>query len=157
TKNGFLGGGLTVNATAFYYDYENYQVSKIVDRSAVNENFDAKIWGAELEVVVAPTPNWLTNAAIGYLRTSIADGEQSIDLMDRAQGGKQFYITELVNPAYDPDATPVAREDYVAGLAAPAGQATLAFDDWVVVKPNAAQSSNCIAPAELVKKLVMLP
>ncbi len=154
TKNSFLGGGLTVNATAFYYDYENYQVSKIVDRSASNENFDAKIFGAELEVVVAPTLNWLSNVAIGYLHTRLADGERSIDLMDRAQGGKQFFITEMANPAYDPDATPVAQEDYVAGLTAPAGQAFLAFDDWVVVKPNAAQASNCIAPADLVAKQV---
>src|SRR5690606_4318814 len=33
TKNTLLGGALILNASAFYYDYEGYQVSKIVDRS----------------------------------------------------------------------------------------------------------------------------
>ncbi|ULQ47714.1 TonB-dependent receptor [Flagellatimonas centrodinii] len=150
TKNTLLGGGLVLNATAFYYDYTNYQVSKIVDRTAANENFNAAIWGAELEVTVAPTPEWVSNAAVGYLRTQLDHGEQSIDLMDRTQGGSQFYITNLPNPAFDPNAAPIARENYVAGLVAPEGQAALAFNDWVVVKPNAAQSSNCVAPADVV-------
>ncbi len=167
TKNTLFGGAMTVNAAAFYYDYEGYQVSKIVDRSAVNDNFDAAIWGAELELMLAPTPEWVSNVAVGYLRTRIADGEQAIDLMDRAQGGQQFFITELPNPNYDPDAPQVAREDYVAarcestGLATdvncsqpPAGQAFLAFDEWIVVKPMEAQASNCIAPAELVKAML---
>jgi iron complex outermembrane receptor protein len=150
TKNSLLGSSLILNANAFYYDYENYQVSKIVDRTAANENFDAKIWGAELEIVLAPTVDWSANAAIGYLRTRIADGERSIDLMDRTQGGNQFFITELINPVYDTSATPIDRDQYVAGLVAPAGQRFLAFDEWVVVKPNAAQSSNCVAPADIV-------
>src|SRR3546814_14962958 len=54
-KNSFMNGALTLNATAFYYDYTDYQVSQIKDRTAVNENFDATVWGAELEAVFAPT------------------------------------------------------------------------------------------------------
>ena len=159
-KNTLLDGAVMLNTTAFYYDYEGYQVSKIVDRSASNENFDAKIWGAELELIVAPTPDWLNNITLGFLRTQIADGEKSIDLIDRTQGGNQFHITGLLNPNYDPTVAPVAIEDYEAGVeiidadgnARPiqAGQEFLAFDEWVVVKPNAAQSSNCVAPADIV-------
>src|SRR3546814_4679127 len=37
SKNSFMNGALTLNATAFFYDYKGYQVSKIVDRTAVNE------------------------------------------------------------------------------------------------------------------------
>src|SRR5690606_19976719 len=66
TKNTLLGGGLVLNASAFYYAYEEYQVSKIVDRSAANENFDAAIWGAELEWIFSPTRNLRFNGAFGY-------------------------------------------------------------------------------------------
>src|SRR3546814_12086541 len=74
-KNSFMNGALTLNATAFYYDYNGYQVSQIRDRTAVNENFDAKVWGAELEAVFAPTRTLRFNANVGYLKTRIAEGE----------------------------------------------------------------------------------
>ncbi|HYG25438.1 MAG TPA: TonB-dependent receptor, partial [Caulobacteraceae bacterium] len=41
SKNTLLSGALTFNATGFYYDYTDYQISQIRDRTAVNENFDA--------------------------------------------------------------------------------------------------------------------
>ena len=148
-KNTLLDGALTLNVSGFYYDYRDYQVSKIVDRSAANENFDATVWGLELEAMFAPTSDTLVNAAIGYLRTRIKDGEQSLDLMDRTQGGNQFYITTIENPNFDPSSTPLDRADYVAGLDAPNNQQFFAFDEWLVVKPSVTQASNCIAPAEL--------
>src|SRR3546814_5922185 len=55
-KNSFGGGKLILNASAFLYDYTDYQVSQVVDRLALNENFDAKMWGAELELAWRPTP-----------------------------------------------------------------------------------------------------
>ncbi len=149
TKNTLMDGALTLNLSGFYYDYQDYQVSKIVDRSAANENFDATVWGLELEAMFALTSDTLVNAAIGYLRTRIKDGQQSLDLMDRTQGGNQFYITTIENPNFDPNATPLDRADYVAGLDAPTNQQFLAFDEWVVVKPSVTQSSNCVAPTDL--------
>jgi outer membrane receptor protein involved in Fe transport len=126
TKNTLFGGAATLNLTGFYYDYKDYQVSKIVDRSAANENFDAKVWGLEFEGIFAPTLNWQFNAAIGYLNTRIADGERSIDLMDRTQGGGAgSYI----------DADGVER--------------ALAFDEWMVVKPFISNSSNCVIPVDV--------
>src|SRR3546814_12846649 len=85
-KNTLLNGALTLNAAGFYYDYKDYQVSQIRDRTAVNENFDATVWGAELEAVFAPTRNLRFNANVGYLKTKIGKGESSIDLMNRTQG-----------------------------------------------------------------------
>ena len=32
SKNTLLDGALTLNLAAFYYDYEGYQVSQIIDR-----------------------------------------------------------------------------------------------------------------------------
>ena len=151
TKNRMFDGRLTANASLFYYDYENYQVSKIVNRTSANENFDATVWGAELELIFAPTQYTLLNASLGYLRTRIADGEESIDLMNRTQSGGRMFITAQPNPNFDPTLTPRPRDEYVAGLDAPADQQLLAFDDWVLVKPSIQQTSNCVAPAELVR------
>src|SRR3546814_14458125 len=61
-KNSFGGGKLILNASAFLYDYTDYQVSQVVDRLALNENFDAKMWGAELELAWRPTPRFRANA-----------------------------------------------------------------------------------------------
>jgi len=94
TKNVLLNGTLTLNMTAFYYDYKDYQVSQIRDRTAVNENFDAKVWGLEFETVFAPTHNLRFNANVGYLRTKIGKGETSIDIMNRTQGNPDYTLVK---------------------------------------------------------------
>ncbi len=91
-KNSLLNGALTLNLTGFYYDYKDYQVSQIRDRTAVNENFDAKVWGLEFETVFAPTRNLRLNANIGYLRTKIGKGETSIDILNRTQGNPDYTL-----------------------------------------------------------------
>ncbi|MGV1682031.1 TonB-dependent receptor domain-containing protein [Sphingopyxis sp. NJF-3] len=93
-KNSMLGGRLTLNASAFYYDYKDYQVSQIRDRSAVNQNFDATIYGAELQADFAATERLRINANIGYTHTRIADGEKSIDPMNRTLGNPDFVVAK---------------------------------------------------------------
>jgi iron complex outermembrane receptor protein len=93
-KNTLLGGALTLNTTAFYYDYKDYQVSQIRDRTAVNENFDATTWGLELESVFAPSRNLQIIANVGYLDTKIAEGEKSIDIMNRTQGNPDYLVVK---------------------------------------------------------------
>src|SRR3546814_5294348 len=41
SKNSFGNGALQLNATAFYYKYKDLQLSKIVARTAVNDNVSA--------------------------------------------------------------------------------------------------------------------
>jgi iron complex outermembrane receptor protein len=93
-KNTLLDGALTANITAFHYDYKDYQVSQIRDRTAVNENFDAKTWGLEFETVFAPSRNLQIVANLGYLDTEIADGETSIDIMNRTQDNPNFVVAK---------------------------------------------------------------
>ena len=84
TKNTMLDGGLTLNGDVFFYNYKGYQISKIVDRTAINDNFDATVRGAELEASYEPLPGLKFNFAGGYEDTSIGKNQYSIDLMDRA-------------------------------------------------------------------------
>jgi iron complex outermembrane recepter protein len=84
TKNTMLDGGLTLNGDVFFYNYKGYQISRIVDRTAINDNFDATVRGAELEAMWEPVPGLKFNFAGGYEDTRIDNGQSSIDLMDRA-------------------------------------------------------------------------
>jgi len=84
TKNTLLDGGLTLDGDIFFYNYTGYQISRIVDRTAINDNFNATVRGAELEATYEPLPGLKLNFAGGYEATRVDNGQSSIDLMDRA-------------------------------------------------------------------------
>jgi len=86
SKNTFADGALTLNGNIFYYDYKNYQISEIVDRTSINLNFNATVKGAELESSWEPLPGLKFNFAGGYEDTRVKNGQQSVDLMDRTAG-----------------------------------------------------------------------
>jgi outer membrane receptor protein involved in Fe transport len=92
-KNTLLDGGMILNATAFHYDYQGYQISKIVNRSSVNENIDATVRGAEFETVWEVFEGFRLNGTVGYLDTEITGGE-SIDTFDRAQGDPAWTLVK---------------------------------------------------------------
>ncbi|HYG25915.1 MAG TPA: TonB-dependent receptor [Caulobacteraceae bacterium] len=93
-KNTLLDGALQFNTGAFFYDYTDYQVSQIRDRTAVNENFDATVWGVEFETRFSPSRNFQIIGNLGYLDTKIADGEKSINIMDRTQGNEGWIVAK---------------------------------------------------------------
>jgi outer membrane receptor protein involved in Fe transport len=93
-KNTLLGGALQFNADAFYYDYKDYQISQIKDRTAVNENFDATNWGLEFQTVFSPSRDLQIIANLGYLDTRIKDGETSIDIMNRTAGDPRYIVVK---------------------------------------------------------------
>jgi outer membrane receptor protein involved in Fe transport len=88
TKNQLLDNRLQVNITAFFYDYADLQVSKIINRTSFNENNDAQIYGLENELLFAPTPSWLLNANIAYLHTEVKN-YASVDTRDPTQGSSE--------------------------------------------------------------------
>ncbi|HEX6866221.1 MAG TPA: TonB-dependent receptor, partial [Caulobacteraceae bacterium] len=92
SKNTFADGRMTMNLAAFYYDYKDYQISEIVDRSAFNRNFDAEVWGVELEADWRPLENLRFGFKGGYEKTRIGDHEQAIDLMDRTAGDPRWTL-----------------------------------------------------------------
>ncbi|KGB52709.1 TonB-dependent receptor [Sphingopyxis sp. LC81] len=92
TKNSFDGGRFTLNATGFFYDYKDFQVSQIVDRIAYNENFNATSWGLEFEAAWRPSRAFRVDANLGYLKTRLGKGAQSIDVMNRTQGDPDWVV-----------------------------------------------------------------
>ena len=94
SKNTLLDGAITFNADVFYYNYENYQISEIVDRTAINLNFDAHVKGAEVESTWEPVPGLRFNFAGGWEDTSLAKNSQAIDLMDRTAGNQNWMVVK---------------------------------------------------------------
>jgi iron complex outermembrane receptor protein len=94
TKNTLLDGGLTLNGDIFYYNYSNYQISEIVDRTAINNNYNAHVEGAEFEGNWEPLPGLKFSLAQGFESTSLAGGDQGIDLMDRTAGNPNWMVVK---------------------------------------------------------------
>lgn len=92
TKNVMADGKLVINADVFYNDYKNYQVSQIEDRATLNENFNAKTWGAELEIAWKPVREFQLSGNLGLLGTRIGDNQYSIDPMNRTQGNPDWVL-----------------------------------------------------------------
>lgn len=53
-KSKFLDGHATLNVSAFYYDYKNYQAFSFLNVSTFISNVPARIYGGEFEFRVAP-------------------------------------------------------------------------------------------------------
>jgi len=102
SKNTLLDGALTLNGDVFYYNYQNYQISEIVDRTAINLNFDTHVKGAEIEGTWEPVPGLRFNFAGGWEDTALAKGSKSVNLMDRTAGNPGWivvrpFVTEASN------------------------------------------------------------
>lgn len=85
TKNQLLDNRLQANLTAFYYDYSDLQISRIINRTSFNENTDAEIYGLESEFLFSPSSAWLLNANIALLQTGIKS-YSAVDTRDPTQG-----------------------------------------------------------------------
>ncbi|MDX1403073.1 MAG: TonB-dependent receptor [Woeseiaceae bacterium] len=72
-KSTFAEYGLTLNVSAFYYDYVGLQIARIVSRTSFNENVDAEVTGLEAEFVWAPSDNFLINGMVSFLDTEIGN------------------------------------------------------------------------------------
>ncbi len=95
TKNTLMDGALQLNATAFYYDYEGYQMTQIVNRTSANFNIDAEIQGLELETMWNVTDNFILAANLGLLDTEIQNSS-AIDVLNRTNSDPNFVV--IKNP-----------------------------------------------------------
>ncbi|MEM9256618.1 MAG: TonB-dependent receptor [Pseudomonadota bacterium] len=95
-KSRWLDNRLQANVTAFYYDYKDLQVSKIVEQTAINENMDADIMGFEGEFVFAPNENWNVLTNLSWLHTDLGN-YLTFDPADPNQMGTVEGITSQGN------------------------------------------------------------
>ncbi len=127
TKNTLLGGSLLFNATGFYYDYQGYQISKIVNRTSVNENVNATVYGLEFESIWSPVHNLRLNGNLGYLHTKIGSGVSSIDTMNRTQSNPAYTVVKVGLNSSSVGANCVLTTAGVATILAAGAGATLPF------------------------------
>ena len=75
TKNILRDGAVQLNASAFYYDYQDYQVVNFfIGPSGPNLvflNADATNWGLEADLLANITPNGTLNFSVAYLDSEI--------------------------------------------------------------------------------------
>ena len=76
-KDDFPEQGLRLNAAAYMYDAEDYQVTKIQNKTRVNEGIDVDMMGFESEFIWVPinAPEWQFNMGIAWEESEIASGE----------------------------------------------------------------------------------
>lgn len=72
-KNRLADNAITLNVSAYYYDYKDYQIATVVERTAVNNNYDAKIWGIEGEFAWRIDDNWRFNMTLTHSRSEMGD------------------------------------------------------------------------------------
>ena len=111
TKNVMAGGKFSLNVSAFYYDFKNYQVSQLVDRATYNENFNAKSWGLEIEAAWKPTPEFSLFGNIGLLDTRVSSNQYSIDQMDLTAGNPNWVV---IRPWVQQSSSCIAPADLVS-------------------------------------------
>ncbi len=100
SKNTFGGGALQLNLTAFYYKYKDLQLSKIVARTAVNDNVSANIYGFEVEGIVRPDPNLVINLGFSYLHTKVSEDKLTSNPRDFGGGrADAVIIKDITNAA----------------------------------------------------------
>ena len=84
-KNVLGDGRFYANLAGFHYDYEDYQITRIVNRTSVNANIDATVSGFEAELSWEPVEDLRLNLNIGWLDTEIGDASL-VDPIDVTAG-----------------------------------------------------------------------
>ena len=99
SKNTFDNGALQLNLTAFYYKYKDLQLSKIVARTAVNDNVSADIYGFEAEAIVRPDPDVVVNLGFSYLHSKVTDDKFTSNPRDFGGGRSDAVIIKDITNA----------------------------------------------------------
>ncbi|THD36797.1 MAG: TonB-dependent receptor [Sphingomonas sp.] len=86
SKNTFLNGTLRLNLTGFYYQYKQLQLSRIVARTAVNDNVDADVYGLEAEAIIKPSRQLMFNLNASYLHTKVTTDKFLANTQDPSGG-----------------------------------------------------------------------
>jgi outer membrane receptor protein involved in Fe transport len=80
-KIDFPESGMRLNTSAYMYDASDYQVTKIQNKTRVNEGIDVDMMGIESEFIWVPlsAPQWQINAGISFEESEIASGNMLLN------------------------------------------------------------------------------
>lgn len=138
SKNTFGHGQLRLNLTGFYYKYQGLQLSRIVARTAVNDNVNADIYGVEIESVISPTPAFVVNMNASYLKTKVSADKFLANPRDPSGGRSDAVIIKDLTNASNCAVVPTA-----AGNAAGANAFVAAINGAVGLRaPTAVAGTN---------------
>ena len=100
SKNTFLNGTLRANLTAFYYKYKGLQISSIQQRTSVNENINASIYGLEGEFVIQPVQAFTVNMTASYLHATVSGDQFLVNPADPSgRRGDAVIVKDITNAA----------------------------------------------------------
>lgn len=123
SKNTFGNGKVTLNLTAFYYDYKDLQLSRIVARTSVNDNVGAEIYGLEAEAILRPAPGLTMNFTASYLHAEVSQDKFLANPRDFGAGRADAVILKDITNGANCAVAPV-----VAGNAAGTQQLVTLFN-----------------------------
>ena len=70
-KFSLFNGTARLNTTAFYYDYNDYQVFSLIALQPDVLNSDAKAYGGEVELALSPSDNWDFNFGVALMSSKV--------------------------------------------------------------------------------------
>jgi iron complex outermembrane receptor protein len=84
-KSTLFGGTTRFNASAFYYDYMDFQTFRFELLNQVIFNTDAEVYGAEFELVTSPWQGWDFLLGVGLLDATAQDipSPSGLEIRDR--------------------------------------------------------------------------
>ena len=94
TKNTLLNGTLQANADIWYYDYTGLQVSEIENNTSVNQNINAKLYGAEGEFIYQPIDQLQFSLNIAETHTGIGDNTYLVDPRNPTGGNPKAVLDQ---------------------------------------------------------------
>jgi iron complex outermembrane recepter protein len=100
SKNTLLGGTLQANADAWYYNYTGLQVASIVNKTAINQNINAILYGFEGEFLWAPNDQWQLNLSLSNTHSSIGNSAV-VDTRDPTDGNPNVLLVKDLQGAYN--------------------------------------------------------
>ena len=94
TKNTLLNGTLQANADLWYYDYTGLQVSEIVNNTSINNNINAKLYGAEGQFIYQPIDQLQFSLNIAETHSGIAGGTNIVDSRNPTNGDPKAVLVK---------------------------------------------------------------
>ena len=72
-KSTIFGGTTRLNASVFYYDYEDFQTFRFEFLNQIIFNTDAEVYGGEIEIASSPNEHWDLQLGLGFLDATAED------------------------------------------------------------------------------------